>query len=35
MKKAELLFKGKSIAFIIFKKEDDIKILMFGETKNK
>ena len=27
MKKAKLLFKGKSIAFIIFGKEDDIKII--------
>lgn len=35
MKKAKLLFKGKSIAFIIFKKEDDIKIFEIYDQKNK
>lgn len=34
MKKAELLFKGKSIAFIIFKK-DDIKIFEIYDQKNR
>lgn len=35
MKKAKLLFKGKSIAFIIFGKEDDIKIIEIHDQKNK
>lgn len=35
VKKAKLLFKGKSIAFIIFRKEDDIKIIEIYDQKNK